>query len=113
MKTRILKFWHSRYSKIIFVALLIAVTLPLIATSFHLGKSWRIGFLFLIVNITVSIIMGRWIKKQQQPKWTFAIFPGAFLLLVLIRYTLSIYVYLFTILYGLIEYLAFILTKNN
>ncbi|KJY48889.1 hypothetical protein JG29_07090 [Bombilactobacillus mellis] len=113
MKIKILKFWYSDYCKIILLALLIAVTLPLIASSFHLGKSWRIGLLFIIVNITVSIIMGRWIKKTQQPTWVFGIFPGAFLVLVLLRYTLSIYAYLFFVLYGLIEYLTFILTKKH
>ncbi|RHW46046.1 hypothetical protein DS832_06755 [Bombilactobacillus bombi] len=112
MKIKILKFWHSAYCKIVLLALLIAVTLPLIASSFHLGKSWRIGLIFIIINIIVSIVMGRWIKKSHQPKWTFGIFPGAFLFLVLIHYTLSIYAYLFFFLYILVEYLAFLLTKK-
>ncbi|UQS83529.1 hypothetical protein [Bombilactobacillus thymidiniphilus] len=71
------------------------------------------GILFLLVNLIVSAIFGTWIKHTKQPKWTFLILPLSFLLLILVRYPKHIYVYLFLLLYLLVEYLAFLLADSK
>lgn len=113
MKKFILKCWQSNYCQICLLTIVLTITLPLIAGTFKLGKSWRVGLIFLVLNLILAILYGRWIKKTRQPKWTFGIFPGFFLILVLLHYLTSIYAYLLVILYLLVEYLAFLLSTSK
>lgn len=108
-----MKFWQSAYCKLILLLIIIGITLPLIFSAFHLGRSWRVGILFLGVNVITSASLGIWIQRTQQPWWVFTFFPGIFLVIVLIHYLTSIYAYFFVVLYFLIEYLAFILMKSS
>ncbi|NVY95855.1 hypothetical protein HU830_01350 [Lactobacillus sp. DCY120] len=113
MKIQIRNFWNSRYCPILLLTIVIIITLPLLTGSLGIGKPGRVGGLFLIINSLYAWYFGRWIQRNEQAKWTFLIVPGCFLMLVLLRYPLSIYAYLLVVLYFLIEYLAFILEKNK
>ncbi|UQS81543.1 hypothetical protein MOO45_04780 [Bombilactobacillus folatiphilus] len=112
MKKNIVKFWNSPYCKIILLTIVLTMLVPLMMSAFKVGKAWRVGLSFLVLNLCLAALFGHWIKKTQQPKWTFGILPVIFLVLVLLRYLTSFYAYLLVVLYLLVEYLAFLLTHK-
>lgn len=112
-KTWILDFWNSSYCKIVLLSLLLTITFPSLCSSVGMNRPFKIGLIFIVFNVFISAIMAHWVKKYDKSKWAYLIYPGAFLLLVLTEYTTSPYMYCFTLLYLLVEYLTSLLTKKN
>lgn len=96
------------FKLLIFSIMWIMVIVPLLSTFDFLSKTARISWIFLIINIIITVLIGRYVKLNQLNHYIILIFPAVFVIQVIIRY--GNYGFLFGAIYLLISLLSYILT---
>lgn len=103
------KIWtwaKTPQGRIVWLSVLATVILPLVAGPlFHLPVPLRIGLIFILLDMTLAILFGRWLGHYHLPWWYSLVLPLLFAAMVFLRY--AQYNYTLVPIYFLLTWLAY------
>lgn len=111
MKEKIVEISKKPAFKLLLLSICwIMIIIPLLSTFHLLNKTFRVSLVFLVINNLLAVYIGRYIKLHKLNSYLMFIFPAVFMIQVIARY--GRYGYLYGIIYLLVSFLAYIMTKK-
>ncbi|WP_125703595.1 hypothetical protein [Lacticaseibacillus daqingensis] len=107
--TKLRTWLTSVQGRIIALSILNTLILPWGFTLFHLPVAYRVGVLFILLNLTLAFWIGRWQSRAQLPWWYSLILPLLFGAMVWLRF--ADYSYWFMPIYWVVTLLS--QTRND
>ncbi|WP_225047390.1 hypothetical protein [Lacticaseibacillus kribbianus] len=102
--TTILAWLRSYRGRIIMLSITATMVLPWLFTLGHVKVAYRLALLFILINMILAVLIGRWLAKGHLPWWYSLCLPVLFGFMVWFRF--ADYNYWFMPIYWLITMLS-------
>lgn len=102
--SRVITWGKTKAGMIVWISVVLTLIMPWVIKFAGGSVAFRVGFLFILVNMIWAIIIGRWLRSGQLPWWYSLILPVLFAVMVVWRF--ARYDYFFVVIYLVLTLLA-------